>query len=128
MHRTVGLLACGLLAIACADRAAGPTAQSGVISNATPPHAGSVVALPEEPWYRDKPDRTDDCVVALPAVPPSHFPPPFETCDPRAESYASPPSSSHLHFHYRFFSVALTEARRRKTPGTCCYMVWAFPR
>jgi hypothetical protein len=98
-----------------------------VIANTSHVDPGTV-PLPEEPWYADKEDRTDECVAPLPAVPSRHFPRPFEACDPREESYSSPPESGHLHFHYRFFSVALTEKRRRKAPGTCCYMVWQFPR
>ena len=88
----------------------------------------SIAALPEEPWFHDREDRDDDCVAPAAAMPRPHFPPPFAMCDPRAESYASPPSGSSLHFHYRFFSVALTAEKRAKSPGVCCYMVWEFPR
>ncbi len=89
---------------------------------------GSVVALPVEPWYRDRADRRDDCVAPLATTPRPHFPAPFDTCDPRAESYSSPPTGNSLHFHYRFFSVALTTERRAQSPGVCCYMIWQFPR
>lgn len=86
------------------------------------------VPLPAEPWYRDKADRVDEC-VAPPATPPRpHFPPPFDACDPRAESYTSPPGSGGLHFHYRNFSARLTTERRARDPGVCCYMIWEFPR
>ncbi len=88
----------------------------------------SVLALPEEPWYHDRDDRTEDCVPALPVPPRPHFPAPFEACDPRAESYTSPPGGGGLHFHYRFFSVDATKAHRAKHPKTCCYLVWEFPR
>lgn len=87
-----------------------------------------VLTLPEEPWYHDRPDHTEDCVAALPVTPRPHFPAPFETCDPRAESFASPPGSGGLHFHYRFFSVDATKAHRVQHPKTCCYLVWEFPR
>jgi hypothetical protein len=125
VHRTAVLLALGCLAFTCKGRASRPAAPT--VANTAPADA-SVVPLPKEPWYADKDDRTDDCVAALPAVPARHFPAPFATCDPREVSYASPPGSPHLHFHYRFFSVALTETHRRAAPDTCCYMVWRFPR
>jgi hypothetical protein len=120
MHRIVGVL----FVIHCGGRTEAPRA----IANTTPVSPASVIPLPKEPWYADKGERTDDCVAAMPALPARHFPAPFETCDPREESFSSPPGSGHLHFHYRLFSVALTTARRGERPGTCCYMVWAFPR
>jgi hypothetical protein len=85
-------------------------------------------AQPAEPWYRDKTDRIDECVAPLAAPPREHFPPPFAACDPRVESYASPPGSGALHFHYRYFSAQLTTERRAREPGVCCYMIWEFPR
>ncbi|NOU34652.1 MAG: hypothetical protein HOO96_42725, partial [Polyangiaceae bacterium] len=88
----------------------------------------SVLALPEEPWYHDRPDHTEDCVAALPVAPRPHFPAPFEACDPRAESFTSPPGGGGLHFHYRFFSAAATTAHRAQHPKTCCYLVWEFPQ
>lgn len=84
--------------------------------------------LPEEPWYRDKPERRDDCVSELKDAPAEHFPAPFERCDPHAESFSSPPGGGELHFHYRYFSAELTRTRRTGAPRTCCYMVWEFPR
>lgn len=88
----------------------------------------NVLALPEEPWYRDKPDHTEDCVAELTRPPRPHLPAPFAACDPRAESFTSPPGGGGLHFHYRFFSVAATTAHRAQHPKTCCYLVWEFPR
>ncbi|MCE9577088.1 MAG: hypothetical protein K8W52_28330 [Deltaproteobacteria bacterium] len=88
----------------------------------------TIVPVPEEPWYRDRTEgRRDECEASLATVPPAHFPSPFEACDPHAESYASPPGGNELHFHYRFFSAALTTARRAQAPGVCCYMIWEFP-
>jgi hypothetical protein len=110
------------LAVACGDRNTAPPPRNVAAST------GDVVALPEEPWYRDKTEKRDDCVAPLPAIPAKHFPSPFAFCDPRAESWSSPPNSGGLHFHYRYFSVELTKARRRKAPATCCYMIWEFPR
>ena len=118
MHR-VALVS---LAVACGDRAPGAAPR-----NVAAP-TGEVLALPEEPWYRDKADKRDDCVAPMPAIPERHFPSPFEACDPRAESWSSPPGGGELHFHYRYFSVELTRRRRAAAPGTCCYMVWEFPR
>jgi hypothetical protein len=67
-------------------------------------------------------------VAPLAAPPKRHLPAPFESCDPRVESYSSPPKGHELHFHYRYFSAALTTERRAKSPGVCCYMIWEFPR
>ena len=86
------------------------------------------IALPAEPWYRDKPDRYDDCTPPLAQMPARHFPDPFATCDPHEESYSTPPPGPELHFHYRRFSVALTTSRRATDAATCCYMIWEFPR
>ncbi len=95
---------------------------------ASTPAAGATVPLPDEPWYRDRTEfRRDECEPPPSPPPQPHFPAPFEACDPRAESWASPPGGSELHFHYRFFSAALTIARRAATPGVCCYMIWEFP-
>ena len=88
----------------------------------------SVVPVPDEPWYHDKTEgRRDDCELGAAAMPRPHFPAPFEMCDTHAESWASPPGGNELHFHYRFFSAALTAAQRTRRPGVCCYMVWEFP-
>ena len=90
--------------------------------------SGTIIPLPAEPWYRDKTDgRRDECEPSQPTVSPAHFPAPFARCDTHVESYASPPGGNELHFHYRFFSVALTTARRVQEPGVCCYMIWEFP-
>lgn len=89
---------------------------------------GSTMALPEEPWFHDKSDRYDDCVAPLATPPRPHFPSPYAACDTHVESYASPPTGSELHFHYRYFSAALTTQKRASKPGVCCYMVWEFPR
>jgi hypothetical protein len=97
------------------------TASSGPVDPA-------IVALPKEPWYGNDPDHTDECVAPLAKTPARHFPAPFDACDTRVESWASPPGSPGLHFHYRNFSVALTREKRKQTPGVCCYMVWEFPR
>ena len=86
-----------------------------------------VVAVPREPWYRDKSEHTEDCVPPLANSPQPHFPDPFRFCDPRAESFASPPTSAGLHFHYRYFSAQLTALQRQRSPGVCCYMVFEFP-
>lgn len=90
--------------------------------------SGTIIPIPAEPWYRDKTDgRRDECEPPQPTVPAAHFPPPFARCDPHAESWASPPGGNELHFHYRFFSAALTSARRAQESGVCCYMIWEFP-
>jgi hypothetical protein len=89
--------------------------------------AGTVtIALPEEPWYRDKAEAYEDCVEPLANAPARHFPPPFELCDPRAEIIN--PRGSSAHFHYREFSQAHTTARRATSAGTCCYLIFEFPR
>lgn len=104
-----------------------PSGSAASSATATAPVGGTTLPLPKEPWYADKPDKRDECVAALPSIPAEHLPAPFEACDPRHESWASPPGSPHLHFHYRFFSAALTREERKHAPGICCYMVWAFP-
>jgi hypothetical protein len=124
----------GIGADAVATDAATPSAPSASDTNivAAPNRGvdagGAIVALPPEPWYRDKPEHSEDCVPPLATVLARHFPAPFDTCDPRAESYSSPPKGGELHFHYRFFSVALTRQQRAASPDVCCYMVWEFPR
>ena len=101
-----------------------------IIRNTKPPEAAPSVEikLPEEPWYRDKPERYRVCVAESEAVPASHFPSPFERCDPTSESFTSPPGGNELHFHYKNFSVAETTAERARTPNACCYLVYEFPR
>ena len=112
-----GLIVFESLAIGCADRspAIEPPSRAPISNAAAPTGDTTMLPLPEEPWYRDKAEQRDDCVEPLPAIPPRHFPQPFDTCDPQAESYSSPAGSGELHFHYRFFSVALTQARRLET-------------
>ncbi len=90
--------------------------------------APDVLGLPVEPWYRDKPEHSEECVAELAEAPLPHFPAPFEACDTRNESWSSPPGRGGLHFHYRGFSVAATTAHREQHPKTCCYLVWEFPR
>lgn len=119
--------------VAVDTAARGPNALDGSVSLVSALDAAvdaptDALALPEEPWYHDNPEHTEDCVPALSAPPRPHFPAPFEACDPRAESYSSPPGGGGLHFHYRFFSVAATTAQRAQHPKTCCYLVWEFPR
>ena len=126
------------LAIASAVRApasssstvSAPAASSSAVgsSAAKSPGDKNSLPLPDEPWFHDRDDRYDDCVAPLGAMPHPHFPAPFATCDPRVESYSSPPTGSELHFHYRYFSAALTTEKRTGSPGVCCYMVWEFPR
>jgi hypothetical protein len=120
-------LALGAVLIGC--RASAPPRLDNTAPVAHADDAGhTIVPVPDEPWYRDRTDgRRDECEAPLVAPPPAHFPAPFEACDPRVESYASPPGHSEMHFHYRFFSAALTRARRATAPGTCCYMIWEFP-
>jgi hypothetical protein len=90
--------------------------------------SGTETPLPDEPWYRDKPEHYDECVDPLAQVPARHFPAPFSACDPREESFTSPPGGNELHFHYRNFSAALTTKQRASHAATCCYMIFEFPR
>jgi hypothetical protein len=96
----------------------------------TPPAtvSGTELPLPDEPWYRDKPEHYDECVAPLPTIPAQHFPAPFSACDPRVESFTSPPGGNELHFHYREFSASLTAQRSTASTATCCYMIFEFPR
>jgi len=64
----------------------------------------------------------------LAQAPRPHLSAPFERCDPRVESFTSPPDRQDLHFHYREFSPALTRTQRAVTPDVCCYMTFEFPR
>ncbi len=84
--------------------------------------------LPEEPFYKNNPEHTEECLQPPAQAPSPAFPSPFERCEAQEISYSTPPPGPHLHFHYRSFSAELTTLRRKLEPGVCCYMTWAFPR
>jgi hypothetical protein len=103
-----------------------PTVDGGAALDATTDAGAVTIPLPEEPWYRDKAETYEDCVEPLTTPRARHFPPPFELCDPRAEIIN--PQGGSAHFHYRKFSQERTTARRATRAGTCCYLIWEFPR
>ncbi|MBK9034911.1 MAG: hypothetical protein IPL61_27215 [Myxococcales bacterium] len=96
-------------------------------SNAARADRPPAPAAPPEPWFHDKAEAFDEC-VAPEAAPAVALPPPFERCDGTEESWSSPPGGGELHFHYREFSAAVTNARRAGGPEVCCYLIWEFPR
>ena len=102
------------------DAAPAVDAAPPVVSRGTTP-------LPAEPWYAGKPNAYADCAVT-PAGPASTFVAPFDTCPVVAESWASPPGGSELHFHYLYFSPAASTAARATDPTACCYLIFEFPR
>lgn len=100
-----------------------------IVRDKKPPALGpGEMAVPEEPWYRDKPETYRVCVAASATPPVPHFPAPFEGCDTRSESFTEPPGGNSLHFHYKDFSAAETTAARATDPNACCYLVYEFPR
>ncbi len=126
-----------VVASASASQAAQPSAPSAPPSvtavasqAATAPSASALPQPPPppEPWFANKPDHTEECLLPPATLATPIFPAPFERCEARTISYATPPPGPELHFHYRSFSAALTSERRAREPGVCCYMSWAFPR
>ena len=115
---------------AASAAAAAPSATAVASQAATAPSVSALPQppLPEEPWFADKEDRSEECLSPPATLATPVFPVPFERCEERSISYATPPPGPHLHFYYRSFSAALTTLRRKQEPGVCCYMIWAFPR
>lgn len=116
------------------DALATPDASSTVATALPAESADERNVLPlTEPWYRDNPDRYEDCEPPLEAPPQRHFPAPFARCSPREEAYETPPPRrGHVledHFQYRIFSAAVTTQRRAiGGSDTCCYLVFEFPQ